>query len=179
MKLNPLGSIFGTDTQNPYSIERAAKMYRNAACMFLYYYLKLFLHFFKCMSSSIIFKHLLAICEATCTWSGQLPPRMYKNPTYSCKVFLGGVPWDITESESICSRNQNIGNNFKISNILITYLLSCLFCLAGLQNAFKSFGPMKIEWPGKDGKHPRYLPRGNITYVKGVTYCLWNEIYSL
>nr|XP_038961601.1 cytoplasmic polyadenylation element-binding protein 1 isoform X7 [Rattus norvegicus] len=38
-----------------------------------------------------------AVNEATCTWSGQLPPRNYKNPIYSCKVFLGGVPWDITE----------------------------------------------------------------------------------
>ena len=37
------------------------------------------------------------MCEASCTWSGQMPPRNYKNPTYSCKVFLGGVPWDITE----------------------------------------------------------------------------------
>lgn len=37
--------------------------------------------------------------EATCTWSGQLPPRNYKNPVYCCKVFLGGVPWDITEGE--------------------------------------------------------------------------------
>ena len=36
--------------------------------------------------------------EVTYTWSGQLPPRHYKNPTYSTKVFLGGVPWDITES---------------------------------------------------------------------------------
>ncbi len=35
------------------------------------------------------------------------------------------------------------------------------FVSAGLQNAFKTFGPMKIEWPGKDGKHPRYLPRGS------------------
>lgn len=42
---------------------------------------------------------LSAVNEATCTWSGQLPPRNYKNPVYSCKVFLGGVPWDITESE--------------------------------------------------------------------------------
>lgn len=38
-----------------------------------------------------------AINEATFTWSGQLPPRHYQNPIYSCKVFLGGVPWDITE----------------------------------------------------------------------------------
>ncbi|XP_054725032.1 cytoplasmic polyadenylation element-binding protein 1-B-like isoform X2 [Uloborus diversus] len=52
------------------SIERAARLYRNAA----------------------------AFCEANCTWSGQLPPRAHKNPTYSCKVFLGGVPWDITEA---------------------------------------------------------------------------------
>lgn len=52
------------------SIERAARLYRNAA----------------------------AFCEANCTWSGHLPPRAHKNPTYSCKVFLGGVPWDITEA---------------------------------------------------------------------------------
>ncbi|XP_073980645.1 polyadenylation element binding protein orb isoform X2 [Rhodnius prolixus] len=38
------------------------------------------------------------IKEAICTWSGPLPPRIHKNPTYSCKVFLGGVPWDITEA---------------------------------------------------------------------------------
>lgn len=38
-----------------------------------------------------------AVNEATFTWSGQLPPRNNKDPLYSCKVFLGGVPWDITE----------------------------------------------------------------------------------
>lgn len=31
------------------------------------------------------------------TWSGQLPKIVHSSPTYSCKVFLGGVPWDITE----------------------------------------------------------------------------------
>ena len=36
-------------------------------------------------------------------WSGQLPRRNYKNPSYSTKVFLGGVPWDITEGEQLCS----------------------------------------------------------------------------
>lgn len=35
--------------------------------------------------------------EPSCTWSGQLPAKKHCNPTYSCKVFLGGVPWDITE----------------------------------------------------------------------------------
>ena len=36
--------------------------------------------------------------DIVCTWSGQLPPRRHKNPTYSPRVFLGGVPWDITEA---------------------------------------------------------------------------------
>lgn len=36
--------------------------------------------------------------EPQYTWSGQLRVRSYKNPVYSCKVFLGGVPWDITEA---------------------------------------------------------------------------------
>ena len=36
--------------------------------------------------------------DATCAWSGQLPPRSHKNPIFSCKIFLGGVPWDLTEA---------------------------------------------------------------------------------
>jgi cytoplasmic polyadenylation element-binding protein len=47
---------------------------------------------------SEIYVILATTNEVTYTWSGQLPPRHYKNPTYSTKVFLGGVPWDITES---------------------------------------------------------------------------------
>ena len=39
--------------------------------------------------------------EPTCTWSGQLPVKMHRNPAYSCKVFLGGVPWDITEGKDL------------------------------------------------------------------------------
>ncbi|XP_042212495.1 cytoplasmic polyadenylation element-binding protein 1-like [Homarus americanus] len=65
----PLVNLLANPT-DPYSIEKAAKLHRNAA----------------------------AVCDATCTWSGQLPTRIHKNPIYSCKVFLGGVPWDVTES---------------------------------------------------------------------------------
>ena len=50
--------------------------------------------------------------------SGQLPPRSHKNPIFSCKIFLGGVPWDLTESS--------------------------------LVQAFKQFGPILVEWPGRD-----------------------------
>ncbi|RWS21329.1 Cytoplasmic polyadenylation element-binding protein 1-B-like protein, partial [Leptotrombidium deliense] len=56
--------------------------------------------------------------EARCTWSGQINQKQHKNPSYSCKVFLGGVPWDITES--------------------------------GLMEAFSSFGPIRVQWPGRD-----------------------------
>ncbi|TSK19990.1 Cytoplasmic polyadenylation element-binding protein 1 [Bagarius yarrelli] len=89
----------------PFSIEREARLHRQAA----------------------------SINEATFTWSGQLPSRNYKNPVYSCKVFLGGVPWDITE--------------------------------AGLINTFSCYGPLSVEWPGKDGKHPRCPPKGYVYLV--------------
>ncbi|XP_026290642.1 cytoplasmic polyadenylation element-binding protein 1 isoform X3 [Frankliniella occidentalis] len=38
-----------------------------------------------------------ADCDATCTWSKTLPPKSFEVPSFSVKVFLGGVPWDITE----------------------------------------------------------------------------------
>lgn len=47
--------------------------------------------------------------EVICTWSGQLPPRRHKNPTYSPRVFLGGVPWDITEA-ALLQSFQPFGN---------------------------------------------------------------------
>ncbi|XP_061855606.1 cytoplasmic polyadenylation element-binding protein 1 [Colius striatus] len=91
--------------EDPFRIEREARLHRQAAAM----------------------------NEATCTWSGQLPVRKYKNPVYSRKVFLGGVPWDITE--------------------------------AGLINTFRVFGSLSVEWPGKDGKHPRCPPKGYVYLV--------------
>ncbi|XP_065210532.1 uncharacterized protein LOC135838714 isoform X3 [Planococcus citri] len=43
--------------------------------------------------------------EAQFTWCGTLPNRSYMGP-YSSKVFLGGLPWDITEEMLICSFRQ-------------------------------------------------------------------------
>lgn len=34
--------------------------------------------------------------------------------------------------------------------------------LAGLINTFNCYGPLSVEWPGKDGKHPRCPPKGNM-----------------
>ncbi|KJH51793.1 hypothetical protein DICVIV_01984 [Dictyocaulus viviparus] len=39
--------------------------------------------------------------DETCSgyiWNGEVPPRNYNNPTFSSKIFVGGVPWDITET---------------------------------------------------------------------------------
>ena len=43
--------------------------------------------------------------------------------------------------------------------IVDIYVLS-LSLIAGLQSSFRTFGPMRVEWPGKDGKHPRYPSKG-------------------
>ncbi|XP_023331326.1 uncharacterized protein LOC111703576 [Eurytemora carolleeae] len=91
-------------TRDPLALERAAKQYRSAAS-----------------------QH-----EANCTWSGQLPPKQIagRQPSYSSKIFLGGVPWDITETTLI--------------------------------QAFIEFGPVRVEWPGRDAASP---PRGYLYIV--------------
>lgn len=98
-----INSLFATHPSDPTSLERAAKLYRNAASLY----------------------------DATCTWSGQLPPRQHQNPLYSTKIFLGGVPWDITEK--------------------------CLI------QAFRQFGSIRIEWPGK-GNSPS-PPKGYLYII--------------
>lgn len=37
-----------------------------------------------------------------------------------------------------------------------------LYFPAGLINTFSGYGPLTVEWPGKDGKHPRCPPKGNV-----------------
>lgn len=41
-------------------------------------------------------------------------------------------------------------------------LTSLLLSVAGLINTFRVFGSLSVEWPGKDGKHPRCPPKGNM-----------------
>eukprot|EP00112_Aurelia_sp_Birch-Aquarium-sp1_P020800 Seg544.1 transcript_id=Seg544.1/GoldUCD/mRNA.D3Y31 product="Cytoplasmic polyadenylation element-binding protein 1" protein_id=Seg544.1/GoldUCD/D3Y31 len=86
--------------------------------------------------------------EPTYTWSGRLPPRNHKNPVYSNKVFLGGVPWDITD--------------------------------VGLQQAFRPFGPVQVEWPGKDSKHNAQIPKAfTSSPPKGYVYLLFESEKSV
>lgn len=67
------------------------------------------------------------------TWSGQLPSRTYKNPVYSCKVFVGGVPWDVTEQ--------------------------------GLIETFGRFGPLRVQWPGKDNRQHSSQTKAGYVYL--------------
>jgi len=78
--------------RDPLALERAARQYRNAA----------------------------SVSEAKGTWHGQLLPKKQagRHSSFSSKLFLGGVPWDITEQSLI--------------------------------QAFIEFGPVRVEWPGKE-----------------------------
>ncbi|XP_063906993.1 cytoplasmic polyadenylation element-binding protein 1 isoform X2 [Zophobas morio] len=75
-----------------------------------------------------------SVCEATWTWSGVLPPRTTKPSGYSSKVFLGGVPWDISEQALI--------------------------------QAFKQFGLIRVEWPGKEKQ---------VSQPKGYVYIIFES----
>ena len=104
-------------------------------------------------SSNAFFCIYSAMCEASCTWSGQLPPKNYKNPTYSCKVFLGGVPWDITEGTvTYCILNTFKENCFwvlrkvwvKTKNRVPTVLEKSLNFWFSLKSPWKWICPWKV-----------------------------------
>jgi cytoplasmic polyadenylation element-binding protein len=59
--------------QNPNALDHAAKYHRTSAAFY----------------------------DPSCTWSGVLPPRNHRFITYSPKVFLGGIPWDVSEQTLI------------------------------------------------------------------------------
>ena len=65
------------------------------------------------------------------TWSGILPVPNEKNAVYSCKVFLGGVPWDLSENT--------------------------------LEQVFRVFGPIRVEWPGKEQQATQ--PKGYVYII--------------
>ena len=49
---------------------------------------------------------------ASSTWSGLLPQKQYSNPVYSCKIFLGGVPWDVTEVGLVQVKKNELFSTF-------------------------------------------------------------------
>ena len=92
---------------DPLALERAARLYRSAA----------------------------TVCQANCTWSGQLPHRSSTaapNSSYSTKIFLGGVPWDISEQTLVQVRPVQLVSSsspflsFRVSQSSVRFELSGL-----------------------------------------------------
>ncbi|KAL7980023.1 hypothetical protein Chor_001291 [Crotalus horridus] len=48
---------------------------------------------------------------------------------------------------------------------------------AGLISTFRVFGSLRVEWPGKDSKHPRCPPKGNMP--KGYAYLVFESEKSV
>ena len=47
------------------------------------------------------------VCQSSSvTWSGNIPQRQHQHPRYSAKIFLGGVPWDVTEISLVQAFSQ-------------------------------------------------------------------------
>ncbi|KAH0814514.1 hypothetical protein GEV33_008282 [Tenebrio molitor] len=106
-------------------LDRAARFHRSAACES---------RFSRFSGGERQSSFVAAVCDATCTWSGVLPPRTTKPSGYSSKVFLGGVPWDISEQSLI--------------------------------QTFKQFGPIRVEWPGKEKQ---------VSQPKGYVYIIFES----
>lgn len=102
--------------------------------------------------------------DATCTWSGFLQPRIHKVVNYSPKVFLGGIPWDISE-QSLIQIFKQFGpikwdiysaNRFSIMQFHINVFLLLSFRQSWMAWQRKSSCPAKRLclhnlWIGKTG----------------------------
>lgn len=92
-------------------------------------------------------------------WSGELPPRNYSHPVFSCKIFVGGgnflvyfrhiysrvsVPWDVSED--------------------------------ALLEAFSPYGRCKVEWPGNEARFARPGQRGGTITRGKVGYLFFSSI---
>ena len=90
------------------------------------------------------------------TWSGHLPPKTRRNPSFSNKIFLGGVPWDVTEASLVQAFRF-----IKLSTFLLDFVgyIMTLF--------IRQFGPIRIEWPGKDNSP---------SPPKGYVYIIFDQV---
>lgn len=88
---------------NDTHLDRAARFHRSSAALcnfriFIYMHFTRTVETYWSVTINVIFFYL---DDATCTWSGFLQPRIHKVVNYSPKVFLGGIPWDISEQSLI------------------------------------------------------------------------------
>lgn len=84
----------------------------------------------------------------------------YRAHTYTCCLR--------PEVTSELSKRMSLGEHWwpyvaAFLGRMVAPVCAILFHLvaAGLVNTFRVFGSLSVEWPGKDGKHPRCPPKGN------------------
>lgn len=92
------GSNNNNNNGNDMHLDRAARFHRSSAALCMFYDSHKLHKINKLNEMNNIATH---IDDATCTWSGFLQPRVHKVVNYSPKVFLGGIPWDISEQSLI------------------------------------------------------------------------------
>ena len=74
---------------------------------------------------------------------------------------MSNVGW--SPKISLCQEvESNILGSIIREVVIYTHTYS-FHLVAGLQQAFRPFGGLNIEWPGKDGKHSRHPPKGMCT----------------
>ena len=135
----PLPGAFHASA-DPFALERAAKQYRTAA----------------------------SVSEAACTWSGQLPApgRSQGPPLYSTKVFLGGVPWDLTD-KCLSQAFRQFG----------TIKVQWLKIICKRDKCY-----VQVEWPGKGRSEGGSVPKGYVYVVlegEGAVPALLSQVLYL
>lgn len=81
------------------------------------------------------------------------PLNIFSETRCSVKVFLGGVPWDLTEA-SLLKFFKDYGNNLRNQNIFVERLeMYTSIIIKGIKS---------VQWPSEDQKLPR---KGRIGFV--------------
>ena len=127
---------------DPFALERAAKQYRTAA----------------------------SVSEAACTWSGQLPApgRSQGPPLYSSKVFLGGVPWDLTD-KCLTQAFRQFGT------------IKVQWPKDHLRISIRQYD-VQVEWPGKGKGDGGSAPKGYVYVVlegEGAVPALLSQVTNI
>lgn len=88
---------------------------------------------------------------------------------YSRKVFIGGLPPDINESESFISRESTLW----VVCVMRKPQPPIIFLFSEeIYAAFRKFGALSVNWPQKGETRPHYPPRGYAFLIFQVRQCI-------
>lgn len=113
-------------------------------------------------------KSATTMFDARYTWTGPFAPS-YTEPNtimtsaYSCKVFIGGMPWDIDNGESIFGLVTDDGEGAGLGGSVLTVstIIQAPSFSAFLESAFSRFGTVRVEWPGNEIRYAKLSMRAS------------------